>query len=431
MRKVLVGTLLIIFLQPAIALDLLQSFRQALINNPTYLNIQVKNKALVQQYAIDRANLLPQLALSASAATTRSQGQSSTSNSYLLSLTQNLFNYSGWITVKSDLYNNKSYGYTNAAALQDLAVTVAKAYWQVVLYQQDVTLDQQQLADDRYLIKQAKNQFYAGKTTRIDVTSTQSTYAADKTTFYSDQSQLAAARATLMENTGINVTQVKSLMKKIPLIYPKPASLTAWISKTKRHNFTILADHFAVLAAQQAIKVVRGARFPTLGASASYGNQFDSATNTGFSPGNTASLTAGLNLNWRLFQGGGISAKTKQAQYQFETAITQEKMDIAKYIAQTQTNYQTIVNNVAAITALHNAVNLASKNYQSYLDGYHSGIVKVATMNNVIQAKKELYTERKDLLTTQISYINALFLLKQAAGLLSPTDFITINRWLK
>ena len=89
-----------------------------------------------------------------------------------------------------------------------------------------------------------------------------------------------------------------------------------------------------------------------------------------------------------------------------------------------------MVNSVAAITALHSAVKLANKNYQNYLVGYHSGIVRVATMNNVIAAKKALYTQKKNLLTTQISYINALFSLKQAAGLLTPNDFITINRWL-
>jgi outer membrane protein len=115
--------------------------------------------------------------------------------------------------------------------------------------------------------------------------------------------------------------ELARLEPDLPLTSPEPADLQQWSETALKQNLSVIAAYHNAELARKGIQVQRSGHYPTLDLVASYG--VDDTTGDAASRLNTGVL--GLQLAVPLYQGGGVSSRVRQAQYDFQSA--QDNLD--------------------------------------------------------------------------------------------------------
>ena len=139
----------------------------------------------------------------------------------------------------------------------------------------------------------------------------------------------------------------------------------------------------------------------------------------------TASI--GVQLNLPLFQGGATQSKWREAVANRDRA--QDELENARrtVTVQTQQAYLGVVNGIAQVLALQQAL----KSGESLLEASKLGQeVGVRTNLDVLNAQQQLYSTRRDLYQAEYNYLISQLKLKAATGTLAEEDLAKVNRAL-
>ncbi len=430
------------------AANLLQVYQQALNNDPTFKMSHSQWLSEKENIAINRAGLLPNFQVDGTynhnynntesfasvtapngtqIVTIAKQRYRNNTTGYQLTLQQPIFNYQNWALLSQAKANEKQYAALYSAAAQDLMYRTAEAYFNV-LKAQDIlnyTIAEKIAYKSQY--NQTRERYKVGLATITDVQQAKASYDGSVAQEIQDRNSVDVAKEQLREITNTSYTSFAKLSKKLPLLYPNPSNINQWVDVAQTQNYSLLAARYGVETAQENIHVQAAGHLPVLNAQGQYQYSNDSNyINNGLRATNKLA-TVGLDLSVPIFQGGAVTAATKQAQYDYQYAVDNMDKTHRTVVSDTRQQYWNVVSGVNVIKADKQAVISARSSLQSTIEGYKVG---TQTMTDVLTQESNLYQSLKTYTTSQYDYLIATIALKQSAGTLGINDLEDINSWL-
>ena len=423
--------------QTTFAEDLLTAYHQALNNDPQFKNAQAQwlaNRELRKQ---SLALLLP--TVSASATMSRTYDHQGTSNPIFdnnkqvgLNASQPIFDYAAWAGLKGADAQVKQARANYDAAQQNLMIRVATAYLAVLQAYDQWEATHSQKESLKKQLAQTQAQYKVGLISIIGVEQVKASYDAVVAQEIANQNDISNRLEELRAITGNFYRKIASPYGELPLISPVPSNINAWVHIASKQNYTLLAAHYGELAARENIEVQRAGHMPSANITGNYVVSHDSDFVTG-RLGLAAPMTnqiSGLSLTVKMpvYQGGLISAQTRQASYQYAGADAQTEQTYRSTLTATREAYLGVTTGINKLKADHQAVISNEASLNATQAGYNAGN---NTIVDVLQQQSNLYTAKTTYTTDQYNYLLNHLNLKQAAGTLSSIDLAKINTWFQ
>jgi len=425
--------------------DLMDAYRQAIANDPVLATADATRLVVAEGVPQARSALLPQLSaglgleqihggngtsVDANGNTVATSGVGHTRERDINTmLSQPLVNLADISTLRAAHATSDAQEQTYRAALQNLYVRVATAYFNVLVAQDSLDIDRSYEDGYKQEYTQSSERFKDGLATAADMTQSQAFYLYIKAQRIGAQDNLKDALRGLEQITGQPTGTLKKLREDLPMQTPTPNDAKAWVDSAMQTNPLILADHYAVSADEHKISAARAGHLPTLSANVSYG-RFGSWSNA--VPGSSANgpgvTTVGLVLNVPIFSGGFTQSQVRQAIYQRDAdqgTLESERRQAAR---DTNNYFNLVVDGIEQVEAARTSVEAARKSLTSMRAGYAIGTLKLIEVVNAIEILAE---SRFTYSQTRHQFILNKLLLKQAAGTVDIHDLEDINRLLQ
>ena len=197
------------------------------------------------------------------------------------------------------------------SVIQNVVAQIAKEFYTVALEQIRLQLLEENigLSEDRMEI--AKNKYDFGKASKMEYLQAQVDLNRDKSNYMIQQERLAAAKTTLNELLGRDVTLdfyvVFDPELNTSLQYEQLAAAL------EKNNPELLAAEYAVNASHLAQKELFGERIPDIGVNVGY-NYAKSEAQAGFLLSrHSLGVTYGVSASWDIFDGFNLNRRTQNA----------------------------------------------------------------------------------------------------------------------
>jgi outer membrane protein len=429
--------------------DLIDVYCQAVKCDPTFNAAFAELLANRENVPINRAALLPRLDIHGDAERQRiafkginfSSFQSTgifipiatsvtfynTSINYYLKLTQPVFNFSSWASLNQAKASVKQAEATFCAAAQDLMVRVTRAYFDLMIADANLFYTQAHKKAVAEQLRETQEQFKVGVVPMTNVYEAAANYDLIVAEEVADHYNLDKSIEALRSITNHLYCKLKGLSAYLPLIIPEPANIEAWVCITEQQNYQLLAARFAALAARQHIKVKAGDYLPVINTFGEYMYTYDSnfqGTNILY---REKLIEAGVEVDWSPIRGGGITARTIQAKYQYQQACLEQERTHREVVLNARNAYLGIFSDIAQVRADHAAIRSSQASLKATIESYQVGM---RTILDVLNQQTQLYNAEKNFIRDRYEYIFQTVLLKQAAGTLRVADLQHINSWL-
>jgi outer membrane protein len=436
---------------PAWAVDLVGVHDLAVKNDPRLQAAASRLEATRENKTIARANLLPQIGVGASL----NYGDSETTypnpfpppdkravesdidtDSYGAELRQSLYrqaNYEsldvarGQITQAEAIYQ---------IAYQDFLLRVSERYFLVLTLTDGVTFAEAEEKAFQRQYEQAEQRFEVGLTAVTDVHEARATYDNARARAIVARNDLADAKEALRELTGRYFEEYDALQEVLPLVEPDPIAADDWVDIALQSNPSVLSSRAALEVAEANVRLARSGHFPTLDLVGTY-NKFNNNKYLYTDPVSGRQLTGELEneesrlllqLQIPLYQGGRVSAQTRQARYLMD-ATGQDLDDIQRgVVRQTQTAYRAVIAGIQEVEAFEQARISAESALEATQAGFEVG---TRTIVDVLIAEQRKYQAQRDNSVARHAYIIRHLRLKSIAGLLGAEDLRVVNQLLE
>lgn len=408
--------------------NLMQVFTQALQQDQLLAQAKTTQLGTQENVPIQGGELLPNLSATGNVdwASERSISElSDTTSNFSLNVTQPIFEYAKWANYFSAKDSSRSADATYGAALQDIIVRTATAYFNVLEAQDKLRLSRNNRHAFKVNLHEVKIRFNAGLAKTTDVDNAQAAYDGSLGGVIDAEDSLQEALANIQVITGRPVTQLAALHRQIPLVTPRPNNLSAWQQAVNDKNLTVIAARHKADALHELIAAQRAGHWPTLSAQGGYSH----ASNDGLHYAGGGNTNAQLTLSVPIFAGGTVLAKTRQSAYQYQNQLEITEQDLRKAKAAVQENYYNVINGIAKIKADRLTVTSNKRAVHSTKIAYEAGLSSI-NITSVVNAQKTLFQSEQTYAADKYTYILSLLKLKQAAGTLSVLDLTKINQWL-
>jgi outer membrane protein len=436
---------------PAWAVDLVGVHDLAVQNDPRLQAAASRREATRENKTIARANLLPQIGGSAGL----SRGSSDTTlpetgnpdfprkiesdidtNSFRVELRQSLYrqaNYEALDVARGQISQAES---IYQIAYQDFLLRVSERYFLVLTLTDGVTFAEAEEKAFQRQYEQAEQRFEVGLTAVTDVHEARATYDNARARAIVARNDLADAKEALRELTGQYFEDYDPLQEVLPLVEPDPTSADQWVDIALQNNPSVLSSRAALDTAEANVRLARAGHFPTLDLVGSM-NRFDDNKwkYTDFITGNqlTGSTSTDdsriqLALTIPFYQGGRVSAQTRQARYLMD-ATGQDLDDVQRgVVRQTQTAYRAVIAGIQEVEAFEQARISAESALEATQAGFEVG---TRTIVDVLIAEQRKYQAQRDNSVARHAYIIRHLRLKSVAGLLGAEDLRVVNQLLE
>lgn len=420
--------------------DLETIYQQAAQNNGTYQAAVATYKAASYDIPIAMSALLPSAVLTASTAANRqSPGTpaSYNSNGFTLTLTQPLLAIGSWYGYSEAEATYKQAAATYAAAQQNLIMTVATSYFNVLEAEDQLKYAQANQASLAEQLRQVDAQYKVGLKAMTDVQATRASYESAVASTVSAQNSLNNAIQSLIAVTGRNEGVLSPLKQNFPLISPKPQDAQAWVNYGLKNNVNLQYQQFQADINRLQIKTDFTNDFlPTVNLTGVYSN-FNNPTSTSPDNSTNASVigdgrvtteTGAINLNYNIFNGFGNAATVKQDKFNYEAAeanLIQTQRTTTQNVSQA---YLNVLSDISQVEALQQAVISGEISLKAIRAGYMVGI---RTIVDVLTQQSDLFNSQQQYAQAIYSYVTDSLNLKEQAGNLSPSDIAAVNTWLE
>ena len=428
------------------ATDLMDVYRQALENDPTfkaaYSTYMSKSEAVPQAWAA----LLPQLTVSALAgrsqqdviSTNLKVQQPYQSNQWKINASQAVFNYQAWSQVQQAKASVKAALATFNSAAQDLILRSSRAYLDLLFARDTLNFAEAKKRANKRQLEQAQQRFNVGLDAITSVYEAQAAYDQSVAEVISAQNNLINKNDSLSKLTNHVYEHVAALRdSKIPLISPEPNNVNEWVSTGIKQNYNLFAAKYALQAARDNIKAQTAGNWPTFAIQGStYTTHNDAGitnsaatnfTNSIFIPSKQTLSNVSLTMNFPVFQGGLVASQTRQAQYNFQTSSEQMEQIYRDVVVNSRIAFNTITDGISKVKADRQTVISQQNSLESVQAQYQVG---TRTMTDVVNAQQHLFQAQEQLAQDQYNLINGLLNLKFLAGTLNVNDLEEINSWL-
>lgn len=422
---------------PALALDLLQSYDAALEQDATVRAARAAAESGRERLPQARAQLMPNLALSAS----RNHNDLDRTSAPTAPATQDrYYSYNQSLTLRQPLYRPQQAaaydqaGYLVADAeatldreLKNLGVRVVTAYLEALLADDQLALVATQQRVTTALVDAARKAFAAGSGTRTDVDEAQARLdmvIAQELEVRQNRDQV---RRQLQVIVNQPVTALAALdVTRLRLEPPQPASLDDWVSRAEAGSPELAALRARLEAARLEVRKAESGHQPTLDLvlqATRSGSESVTSPSSGY-----INRSVGWQLSLPLYAGGYASSVVRQAlaeQQRAEEQLEAARRDLGVRVHK---EYRGVTEGVLRIRALEQAVRSGEQMVTSNRRSFEAG---VRTRMDILNAEQELQTARRDLAQARYRYlISKVQLLALAGGDMRALS-AEINGWLQ
>ena len=431
--RIFLALSLAVGITPVRAENLADVYDKAAVYDATFAAAQASYRASLEKIPQARAALLPQVSATGSISrvhqtNTMATPQTVTYNSPTWGITavQALFNKQSLIQLDEAHLQARSAAEQLDAAGQNLVLRVAQAYFNVLKAQDDVASLLAQKAAISKQLAYAKRAFEVGTATITDTNEAQARSDLATAQEIAAQNQLEIARRTLDTLTGQPNGALSPLAPKAIFAMPSPGPLDGWVEDARTKNANVRRQQTLRAIADKEVQRHRAGHYPTLALTAGYQDQ----NNQHFGPFsfNNQAASVGLQLNIPIYQGGLITAQTREAAANQQRA--QQNLDdaVRSALLAVRQAYLNVTNGAAQVKALEQALHSSEVSLDSTITGLKVG---VRTSLDVLNAQQQVYSAWQQLSAAKYAYLLATLQLKDAAGTLAPQDLVQLDHYLK
>lgn len=422
--------LLLIVSMPARGENLMSIYQQVISSNPQLKAAEAGHRAVQTSTAKAQALLLPTVDFSAN--TSRNNQESSIStppksnfnnSSYSLNITQPIFHYNAFVLRKLADINIRKSTASLAATEQELMLKTAERYFNLLSSLSNLEFAQAEKTAISKQLEQAQKRFEVGLIAITDVHEAQSAYDLAIAAEITASNQLDSRGEALSEITGRTHQQISKLSNKLPLHKPEPANMADWVNIATRQNLALQALKLETEDFQQKIKLQRTGHYPTVDLVAKH--QF--ADSGGDFGREITTNSIALQLKMPLYQGGLISAQTREAVHLYSQAKYTLEQQRRTILRKTRDAYRGVINGISQVKALKQATISSASALETTQAGFEVGTRSIV---DVLLAQRTLFKAQRDYDQARHQYILNMLRLKLSTGTLSPTDLEYFNQWL-
>jgi outer membrane protein len=419
---------------PAFSADLLQVYRDALVNDQQYAAARAAADAQREKLPQGLAGLLPTLGATANTVWNENRYNASNrdsevnrnfnTNAYNVNLTQPLFRWQNYVQYGQGKLQVVQAEANFAQASQDLIVRVAQAYFDVLYAQENLKAVRANKAAISQQLEQAKKNFEVGTATITDSQEAQARFDLASAQEIASVNDLDVRRYSLRVIVGKDSGELNRLKPQAEIKPPQPASMERWVDAAEKDSFLVQAQQAASEVAAKEVDRIRAGHYPTLDAVANYGKNNSALSFLGNDSLETNVRNVGLQLNIPIFQGGYVNSRTREAvanRVAADAALETAKRSAA---LNTQQSFLGVVNGLAQVRALDAALISSSSALESNKLGYEVG---VRINIDVLNAEQQVYVTKRDLARARFDTLLSQLKLKAAVGSLGETDLEQIN----
>ncbi len=375
--------------------------------------------------------LLPQVSANASVSDNRrtisdtNQLQTFDGQRYSVQLSQVLFNWQAYSArsaayLVEDQIEAEYYG-----ALSNLLTDVAERYFNVLQAQDALDSISAELEAVQNQLTQIQSLYDRQLAQITDLYQAQASVAAVEAEQLNLQSELAMRREALRSVSGVTAGELFSLREEAA-IPPLTNSINYWVNQAEQNNHQIVAQEFAVEAADKRVDERRGAYMPQVDFIV---QRQDSDVGFDNIPVNRTDNTyVGLNVTIPLYAGGSNKAGVREAISQrriAENELRQVQLDANEQVRIAYIQVQAAETLIEAAQKLVDSTELTSTAMQR---GFELGAV---TSVDVLNALRDQYRAERDLQKARYDHIKFLLMLKRETGMLSADDMLEVGSWLE
>jgi outer membrane protein len=444
------------------AADLMSVYQDALTNDPLIRQADALRKATRERKPQAWANLLPQI--SGQAQYTRGYTKNSGSQpfpvldpatqetiggvlvprttithpdnrAWSVNLTQNLFSWSSWATLRAADSEVAQAEADYRTAQQQLLQRVAQRYF-AVLAAQD-TLEAQQVALEAFnrQLDQANKRFEVGLIAITDVQDSKAARDQSAAAVIEAKRALATAEEQLREVTGRKYDQLSRPGPDMPLASPAPADEQQWVDLALDQNTQLLSSRLSADIARENVSVARGGHLPKIDIVGTVGKQTGrgSADYSGgighFDevPSDNTTRTYGLQVQVPIFSGGLTQSRVRESQFRWIAAKESVTATSRATERAARDAYLGVISEMARVEALKQAVESSETSLKATEAGYEVG---TRTSVDVLDQRRQLVANQTTYLNSRYTYLTNVVNLQLAAGTLSEQTIEELNKLL-
>jgi outer membrane protein len=415
------------------AVDLVQVYREALVNDPVYASARASRMVGEEKIPQGRAGLLPTIALGGTYTRVNQDGSSTqntnySSNSYTLSLSQPLFRLANWALYQEGKLSAAASEAQFAQVQEDLMVRVGQAYFDVLAAQDALAFLKAQETAITEQLASAKRNFEVGTATITDTHEAQARYDLALAQEIAAQNDLEIKRTALQQIIGKAPAELATLRPGVTLTAPAPVQINEWVGSAEQQNYTVIGQQLALEIAQHEISRNRAGHYPTLDLVASHTRTIQG--NNSININNSAANANAIGVQWAIpiFSGFSVTSRVREA-IALEDKARADLDNARRTAAQAaRQSYLGVNNGLAQIKALEAAERSSQSALESNRLGYRVG---VRINIDVLNAQQQLFSTRRDLAKARYDTLLNGLRLKSAAGLLKEDDLVQINALLQ
>lgn len=408
------------------AVDLIQTYRQALVNDPVYTSARYALDAGKEASVQGRATLLPTVGVGGNYSRAGDAWKTITNN-YSLQLTQPLFRPAYWQQYQESKLSVAASEVKFAQAQQDLMLRVSQAYFDILTAQDILTFLQAQKTAIAEQLASAKRNFEVGTATITDTNEAQASYDLVIAQEIAAHNNLEVARNVMQQIIGKAPALLATLRPGVKLNAPEPAVIETWVNSAEQQNFGVVGQQIALDTAKYDIKKNRAGHLPTVDLVASRAHSEVSGNSIPFL--NVSTMTNSIGVQWTipLYAGGAVSSGVRQAVALEEKARTDLESARRTAALNARQAFLGVSNGLAQVKAFE-AAEISS---QSSLDSNRLGYQVGVRINiDVLNAEQQLFSTRRDLAKARYDTLMNGLKLKAAAGTLAEEDLLQLNALL-
>lgn len=418
----------------ALADDLMQIYQLAVQNDPEYKISNINQSIASELKSQSIAQMLPNLSLEAGSNRNRLNNEKTSflgtglqhywDSSLGISLKQPVFNWGHWVQLDQSENKIAQSEAQFQARQQELMSRTVEAYFNILAAQDNLEFIVAEKNAIEKQLEQAKQRYEVGIIAITDVYEAQAAFDRAHAGVIEAEKQLDNHKERLREIIGDNPASLKKLADELPLSQPMPEDISAWANTAESNNFSIVAQLNQLEYIRKNIELQESKHLPTLYAVAQYRQQ-DNGNQFGFRGDNES---FGLQFNLPLYEGGGTVSRTREAQYEFESAkeeLIKLKRSINREVKDAYRGVLASINQVKALKTTTESSQLAVEAAEAGLE------VGTRTMVDVLTIQRNLYRSKSDYARSRYDYLINGIKLKQASGSLNDQDLLQINDYLR
>lgn len=424
---------------PAQGADLVDVYLLSLQSNAEFRAAQAELRAQSEARPQARARILPSLSASAGYSET-SQDREGTAVEFVTAESYDFTTGTYSLNLSQVLYNRAVFAQLDQAsaqvaqaeaqfgfAHQNLILTVSEAYFNVLAAEDNLAFAEAERKAIAQQLEQARQRFEVGLTAITDVREAQARHDQAVAQEIAAENQLNIAEEVMREVTGQAFETLAELQTEMPLVRPDPAEITEWVERALEQNLQLIAARRGAEVVRGDVRVAESARYPSVDIVASHSYRDSNSPQALFIGRETTDNTVGLQLNLRLFEGGALGSRTRQAGFLFEQATESVEQQRRATERQARSAYLNVLSGISQVNALEQALESASTALDATQAGFEVG---TRTAVEVLNSQRAVFLARRDLARSRYDYVLDTLRLKQAAGTLSEEDVVLVNRWL-